>query len=83
MTHFRRRGFAIERTVANELFGQLRARLETWSANPRTPIPVLRQALERAIANQPRPEWDAFSLKLDYLLIMSLLNGLIITRSLM
>jgi hypothetical protein len=65
-THFRRRGDAIARTVANRLFDQVRVRLESWVADKRTTVPLLRQALDEVIASQPRPEWDAFSLKQDY-----------------
>jgi hypothetical protein len=73
-THFRRRGDAILRTIANSLFDQLRPRLESWSADRRITIPLLRQALDEAIASQSRPDWDAFSLKLDYLGVMRILD---------
>ena len=73
-THFRRRGSMIERTIANRLFAQVKPRLESWSADRRTAVPLLRQALDEAITTQPRPEWDAFSLKLDYLFIMRMLE---------
>ncbi len=74
LTHFRRRGSMIERTIANRLFAQVKPRLESWSADRRTAVPLLRQALDEAITTQPRPEWDAFSLKLDYLFIMRMLE---------
>jgi len=52
----------------------LRHRLETWVADPRTTIPQLRRALAEAIDTRPRPEWHAFSLKLEYLQWMRLLE---------
>jgi hypothetical protein len=66
-THVRRRGQLNWRFDANVLHTALRKRLATWAADPKTTIPQLRRALDEAILNQPKPEWDAFSLKLEYL----------------
>jgi hypothetical protein len=56
-----------ERFFANAHHAWLRRRLETWAADRRTTIPQLRRALEEAVAGRPRPEWQVFSLKMDYL----------------
>ena len=47
--------------------GWLQNRLETWSDDPRTTIPELRRALDAVVEARPRPEWHAFSLKMEYL----------------
>ena len=60
------RGVA-ERHHGSVRHGWLRKRLETWMADPRTTIPQLRTALEEAVKTRPRPEWHAFSLKMEYL----------------
>jgi hypothetical protein len=39
------------------------------------PLPQLRRALEEVVACRPRPEWDAFTLKREYLDFMQLLDG--------
>jgi hypothetical protein len=62
----RRGGFA-ERHHGRGRHGWLRNRLETWMADPRTTIPQLRTALEEAVKTRPRPEWHAFSLRMEYL----------------
>ncbi len=66
-THIRRRGSTFERLLVNLRFGWLRQRLATWAADQRTTIPQIRTALAEALASQPGPEWDAYSLKLEYL----------------
>ena len=65
--HGARRGVLVERYFAGVHHGWLRKRLETWADDPRTTIPQLRRALEEAVESQPRPEWHAFSLKMEYL----------------
>jgi hypothetical protein len=70
----RRRGSLTLRFHANTIHTQLRQRLATWATDPRTTTPQLRRALEEAVASQPRPEWDAFSLKLEYLELMRYLE---------
>jgi hypothetical protein len=62
-----RRGAIAERYFATVHHGWLRNRLETWAADPRTTIPQLRRALEEAVESRPRPEWHAFSLRMEYL----------------
>jgi hypothetical protein len=66
-THIRRRGELNWRFEANGVHAALRQRLATWAADPKTTIPQLRRALDEAILSQPKPEWEAFSLKLEYL----------------
>jgi hypothetical protein len=63
-----------ERFFAGVHHGWLRRRLEAWIADPRTTIPQLRRALNEAVETRPRPEWHAFSLKLEYLQWMRLLE---------
>jgi hypothetical protein len=62
-----RRGAIAERYHNSVRHGWLRNRLATWVADPRTTIPQLRRALEEAVESRPRPEWHAFSLKMEYL----------------
>ncbi len=66
-THFRRRGDVYERWIANSMQVPLQKGLATWAADPRTPIPQVRRALEEVLEGRPRPGWEAFSLKLSYL----------------
>jgi hypothetical protein len=73
-TLFRRRGDMYERVRANGLHGLLRPALASWSADPRTTTVQLRRALDEVIASEPRAEWDAFSLKLEYLDVMQFLE---------
>jgi hypothetical protein len=65
--HSARRGAIAERFFAGGHHAWLRNRLETWAADPRTTIPQLRTALEEAVKTRPRPEWHAFSLRMEYL----------------
>jgi hypothetical protein len=66
-THVRRRGQLNWRSSANVLHTALRRRLAIWAADPKTTITQLHCALDEAILSQPQPEWDSFSLKLEYL----------------
>jgi hypothetical protein len=61
------RGAIAERYFGSVRHGWLRNRLETWMADSRTTIPQLRTALEEAVKTRPRPEWHAFSLRMEYL----------------
>ncbi len=72
--HVRRRGSLFYRAVANSHHDLLRKRLATWVADPRTTVPQLRRALEEAVESRPRPEWDSFSLKIEYLDLMQFLE---------
>jgi hypothetical protein len=69
-THTRRHGSLMERYYANVQHDDLRSELATWTADARTTIPQLRRALDEAIASEPSAQWDAFSLKVEYLDLM-------------
>jgi hypothetical protein len=73
--HTRRRERVIDRLRADLHHGELQRRLAKWAADPRTTIPQIRRALEEVIACRPRPEWDAFTLKREYLDLMQFLEG--------
>ncbi len=68
--HIRRRGSMAEGWIIGLSDGALRQMLETWAADPRTTVPQLRVALQDLLENEPKPEWYAFSLKLQYLDMM-------------
>jgi hypothetical protein len=72
--HVMRRGTSFQRIVADWSCGGLQQRIASWAADPRTSVPLLRAALDDVRAVEPRPDWDAFSLKLDYLYLMNELN---------
>jgi hypothetical protein len=70
-THTRRRGSLEQRRDLDAYWnGWLQHRLETWSADPRTTIPQLRNALEEVLKSEPRPDWDSFAIKAGYLAMM-------------
>jgi hypothetical protein len=73
--HLRRRERLMIRVRADLHLGELQQRLAKWAGDPRTTIPQLRRALEAVVACRPRPEWDAFRLKRDYLDLMQFLDG--------
>ena len=45
----------------------LDTRITAWAADRRTGIPLIRQALDVVLAGEPRPEWDQFSLRIEYI----------------
>ncbi len=65
--HVMRRGSVFQRFLADRNCSGLRPQIATWAANPRTSVPLLRKALADILAGEPSAEWDAFSLKIDYL----------------
>jgi hypothetical protein len=73
--HLRRRERLMIRVRADLHLGELQQRLAKWAGDPRTTIPQLRRALEEVVACRPRPEWDAFTLKREYLDLMQFLDG--------
>jgi hypothetical protein len=73
--HLRRRERLKNRLRADLNHGDLQQRLAKWAGDPRTTIPQLRRALEEVVACRPRPEWDAFTLKREYLDLMQFLDG--------
>jgi hypothetical protein len=73
--HIMRRGTGFEREIASFNGTALQKRVALWAADPGTQVPDLRRALDDVIACAPRPEWEAFSLKVDYLLALRELDG--------
>ncbi len=65
--HVMRRGSALQRFLVDGACRDLRPRIAIWAADRRTTVPLLRKALADIQAGEPRPEWDVFSLKIDYL----------------
>ena len=45
-------------------------RIESWAADRKTRIVLVRRALDDVLACEPKPEWDANSLKIEYLSMM-------------
>jgi len=74
-THLRRRGSLTIRYHTNVFHTVLRQRLASWATDPRITIPQLHHALDEALESSPRPEWDAFSVKLEYLALMHYLES--------
>ena len=64
-----RRGSVFERYWIDRQCEELQPRIESWAAHRKTGVPLLRRALDDALACEPRPEWDAYSLKIDYLVM--------------
>ena len=77
MVHMQRRGRFGDRHRANLITAAaiLRHAIETWAADPRTTIPQLRRALDVMVECRPRIDWDAYSLKREYLDLMRFLDG--------
>ncbi len=73
--HLRRRERLAIRLRAALHHGEIQQRLAKWAADPRTTIPQIRRALEEVIVCRPRPEWDSFTLKREYLDLMQFLDG--------
>jgi hypothetical protein len=72
--HAMRRGSILQRYIADSSCKWLHMRVASWAADPRTGVPLLRLALDDVKAGEPRSEWDAFSLKVDYLEMMTELD---------
>src|SRR5262249_15848746 len=69
-THIRRSASVIERLFASFNCKDVRTMVDSWAPDPRTQVADLRRALDDVLACAPRPEWDANSLKIDYLIRM-------------
>jgi hypothetical protein len=67
---FMRRGSISARWIVDRNCSGLRARIDAWAADRRTNVLLVRRALDDVLAGEPKPEWDAFSLKADYLGMM-------------
>jgi hypothetical protein len=72
--HVRRRERLSDRSRVTLWLPSVRKRLATWAADPRTTIDQVRRALEEVVECRPRPEWDAFTLKIEYLDLMRFLD---------
>ena len=72
--HLMRRGTVFERLFAILNSKGLQPTVSRWAADPRTRVVDLRRALDDVVACEPRPEWDASSLKIDYRLAMNELD---------
>jgi hypothetical protein len=72
--HVRRRERLADRSRVNLWLPVLRKHLATWAADLRTTIHQVRRALEDVVACRPMPEWDAFTLKIEYLDLMRRLD---------
>ncbi|WP_422927855.1 hypothetical protein [Singulisphaera sp. PoT] len=68
--HLIRCGLMMERVIIGHNCSRMRKRLEHWAADPKTEMATLKAALADVVGCEPRPEWDVFSLKLDYLFAM-------------
>jgi hypothetical protein len=69
-SHVMRRGSIFQRFITDMVAAELNPRIDTWAADPRTGAPLLRQALADVLPHEPKPDWDAFSLKIDYMDVM-------------
>jgi hypothetical protein len=69
-----RRGTAFDREFANQICQGLGPRITTWAADPKTDVALIRRALSDVQSLEPKPEWDAHSLKCDYLQALSMLD---------
>jgi hypothetical protein len=72
--HVMRRGSMLQRFVAEGNCIGLLPRIATWAADRRTSVAMLREALDLVVSGEPKPEWDVFSLKVDYLWQMNKLG---------
>ncbi len=72
--HVMRRGSLFQRYVTDRNLSALEQRLTAWAADRRTGVPLIRQALDVILGGEPKPEWDAFSLRIEYIEKMRLLG---------
>ncbi len=72
--HVMRRASVFQRFIASGNCSALRPQMAGWASDRRTTAPLLRQALADVLSGEPKPEWDAFSLKVDYLAKMNELD---------
>lgn len=72
--HVRRRERLKDRARISLWLPSLRKDLATWAADTRTTIHQLRRALEEVDECRPTPEWDTFTLKVEYLDLMRFLD---------
>jgi hypothetical protein len=68
--HISRRGSMCQRASISSYRARLRSLVAAWAGDRRTSAALLRRALADVRACQPRPEWESYSLKVDYLVMM-------------
>jgi hypothetical protein len=73
--HMGLRGSADARMYAHFWHGQLSNRLGAWASDPRTSAALVRQALDEVIACGTLTPSESYTLKAEYLLMESSLNG--------
>jgi hypothetical protein len=78
VVHVRRRERLADRARVTLWLPVLNKHLATWAADPRTTISQVRRALEEVIECCPKLEWDAFTLKIEYLDLMRFLDRRIV-----
>jgi hypothetical protein len=69
-----RRGSVHQRWLIDAQCEVLRKRAQLWAADRKTGNPLVRRALDDVLACEPKPEWDAYSLKIEYLSMLSELS---------
>jgi hypothetical protein len=69
-----RRGAVFQRFLVDRQCEKLNTRIESWAADPKTDALLLRRALADCLAVEPKREWDVYSLKLDYLIMLGVLG---------
>jgi hypothetical protein len=72
--HLMRRGSIFQRYVGDRNLIDLRPCIAIWAADRRTTVPMLRRALDDIRANEPKPEWERLSLRVEYLRKIGELN---------
>jgi hypothetical protein len=65
-----RRGSVFQRWLVDSQCEVLRKRVDSWAADRRTGIRLVCRALDDVLACEPKPEWDAYALKIEYLSMM-------------
>jgi hypothetical protein len=70
-----RRGSVFQRFWVDRRCESVQQRIEAWAADPRTAAALLRRALDDVKACEPKPEWDTYSLKVEYLVMISELDA--------
>jgi hypothetical protein len=68
------RGSVPQRLLVDRQCAILRKRIDSWAANPKTRVSLVRRALDVVLACEPKPEWDAHSLRIEYLGMMNQLS---------
>jgi hypothetical protein len=69
-----RRGSVRQRFYLGRQCEKVNARIESWATDPKTDALLLRRALADALLDEPKPEWDAHSLKFDYMIMLGVVD---------